>query len=433
MKFCYERLFCMKILLSHPTGNRNVREVIAALSRAGQLKEFHTTIAANPNSSLLKILPNSLKKEWLRRSYNLPDQLIVSHPFLEAARIFLSKVGLQSAVAHESGWASVDSVYQNLDHSVASRLKLLAENEAVQAVYAYEDGALETFRQAKKLGIKCIYDLPIAYWETARELLLKEAKRLPDWAITLGGGINDSYAKLDRKTQEMELADLIVCPGKFVSDSIPFWAKEKEILIVPFGSPKVIQLNPIRKHDDMNRNDRPLRLLFVGSMGQRKGLGDLFEAVKKFSSREVELIVMGSLMAPMEFYRSLFPEFKYEKGRPHNEVLELMRSCDVFCLPSIVEGRALVMQEAMSQGLPLIITANTGGEDLIIEGETGFLVPSSSPDSIAEKINWFLGNREKICVMGELAKKHAALYSWENYGNKISEKLESFFSSSTCE
>ena len=96
-----------------------------------------------------------------------------------------------------------------------------------------------------------------------------------------------------------------------------------------------------------------------------------------------------------------------------------MRSCDVFCLPSIVEGRALVMQEAMSQGLPLIITPNTGGEDLVIEGRTGFLVPLRSPQTIAQKLSWFLDNREAIPDMGIMAKEHAAKYTWKDYAQKI--------------
>ena len=77
------------------------------------------------------------------------------------------------------------------------------------------------------------------------------------------------------------------------------------------------------------------------------------------------------------------------------------------------------MQEAMSQGLPIIITPNTGGEDLVIEGKTGFLVPIRSPEKIAEKINWFLENRQMIAEMGKYAQQHAATYTWNEYGNRI--------------
>lgn len=410
----------MRILLSHPTGNRNVREVMGAMLRADQLAEFHTTIAANRHSPWLKILPENLQKEWLRRYYDVPYGKLKSHPYHELARLILQKFGINSLVQHESGWASVDRVYKGFDRAVAARTRYLAERGEIEAVYAYEDGALETFRQAKKYGLKCIYDLPIAYWETSRQLLLKEAERLPAWAITLGGGIRDSEEKLDRKTKEMELADAVICPGKFVSDSIPLWAKDKNLTISPFGSPSPNFFTENKFNKDVKS---PLRILFVGSMGQRKGLGDLFAAMRHFSPKEVELVVMGSLLAPMEFYKEQLPHFRYEGGRPNEQVLTLMRSCDIFCLPSIVEGRALVMQEAMSQGLPLIITANTGGEDLIQHGQTGFLVPTGSPESIAEQIAWFLDNRKDIPSMGKLAQQHASLYTWEEYGSRISKGI----------
>jgi len=98
-----------------------------------------------------------------------------------------------------------------------------------------------------------------------------------------------------------------------------------------------------------------------------------------------------------------------------------MRRCDVFCLPSIVEGRALVMQEAMSQGLPLIITPNTGGEDLIIEGTTGFLVPIRRPDLIAERIAWFADHRATLFEMSRAAATKAGQFTWAEYGKIIAD------------
>jgi glycosyltransferase involved in cell wall biosynthesis len=104
-----------------------------------------------------------------------------------------------------------------------------------------------------------------------------------------------------------------------------------------------------------------------------------------------------------------------------------MQTCDVFCLPSIVEGRALVMQEAMSQGLPLIITPNTGGEDLIKQdGSTGFLVPIRSPEIIAEKLHWMLDNRAATMEMGQKAKQYAAEYTWKKYGNGIINAIKEY-------
>jgi glycosyltransferase involved in cell wall biosynthesis len=314
----------------------------------------------------------------------------------------------------------MDAIYQDFDAAVARRLTSLQARHGANTVYAYEDGALATFKQAKKLGMQCIYDLPIAYWETGRHLMQEEAVRLPQWAPTLGGGIQDSAAKLARKTQELELADVVVTPSLFVRDSLPSWAQAKPTIMVPFGSPaSATSALPTAAQ----RAGRPLRVLFVGALGQRKGLGDLMAAVQLLNRSDLELVLLGTPLAPLEFYRQQLPQLTYEPGRPHDQVLALMRTCDVFCLPSIVEGRALVMQEAMSQGLPLLITPNTGGEDLIEEGRTGFLVPIRSPEAIAEKLTWFLDNRTAIPEMGRLAQQLAARYTWDNYGAQVFNQL----------
>jgi len=405
------------MLITHPTGNQNVRAVIAAMAAAGCLHEFNTTLSFNAKAAWLKLLPKGIRAECLRRSFPARQQQVHTHPWREVARMVLPKVGLYHFLRHETGWASIDGVYREFDKAVAARLRRSVHKHGVSLVYAYEDGALATFKQAKALGVTCVYDLPIAYWKTARRLLMEEALRLPGWALTLKGGIQDSPEKLERKTQEMELADIVVGPSSFVENSLPRWAKEKKMIMAPFGSPAPVTANENTTRTGFNKR---LRVLFAGSMSQRKGLGDLFAAMRLLKRQDLELVVMGSPEAPMEFYRKEYPHFTYEPGRPNPEVLALMRTCDVFCLPSIVEGRALVMQEAMSQGLPLIITPNTGGEDLIKQdGSTGFLVPVRSPEMIAEKLNWLLDNRAAAVEMGIKAKQHAAAYTWQKYGDSI--------------
>jgi glycosyltransferase involved in cell wall biosynthesis len=406
------------ILFSHPTGNAYVRAALTGLLTAGALKEFHTTIAAYPGNAWDRLGRTSWGREFQRRSYDERLQpLTVQHPFRELGRMLANRLKLHRLTRHETGVFCIDAVYQGLDRAASRELR--ANHRRFTGVFACEDGALESFRTAYELGIHRFYDLPIAYWKTAQQLLREEAQRLPGWEPTLGG-TRDSAAKLARKAEELELAEVVFCPSQFVADSLPVKARAaKKIIIAPFGSPPS---GPPKKAAPTS--DLRLRVLFAGSMSQRKGLGDLFAAVRQLNRSDVELVVMGSLQAPMEFYRNEFAGFTCEPGRPHAQVLELMRTCDVFCLPSIVEGRALVMQEAMSQGLPLIITPNTGGDDLIDEGITGFLVPIRRPDILAEKINWFADNRSALPEMSRAAQAKAAEFTWEKYGRIIVEGVK---------
>jgi len=410
------------LLFSHPTGNANVRAALIGLFEAGLLGEFHTTVACYPGN-LWDVLGRSpWGRELKRRTFDERLRpLTVQHPLRELGRMLAGRLGLRALDRHETGVLCIDAVYQALDRIAAKRLRKLPK--LYSGVYTYEDGALETLKAASDLSIRRIYDLPIAYWQTLRRLLAEEAERLPGWKTTLGGGVSDSETKLDRKTRELELSEVVICPSQFVARSLPETARQqKRIVVAPFGSPPA---SPSRSRASTAAGGR-LRVLFVGSMSQRKGLGDLFAAMRMLDRRDVELVVMGTPQAPMEFYRHEFAGFTYEPNRPHAEVLELMLGCDVFCLPSIVEGRALVMQEAMSRGLPLIITPNTGGEDLIEEGVTGFLVPIRSADKLTERIAWFADNRPALLEMSRTAQAKASQLTWDAYGKTIANAILDF-------
>ncbi len=401
------------IVLSHPSGNANVRAVLSALEDSELLAKYVTALAWSDRAAWLQLLPPGIRAKLARRAYTIPGRKLQLQPAREIARLLAGDSAMAKQLTeHERGWASIDQVWQRVDQAAAKYLRAHAAKEDIRGIYAYEDCALESFRVARELGIRRIYDLPIAYYETAQELLREEADRYPDWEPTLGG-TRDSAEKLARKAEELELAEMVVCPSGFVLDSLPDKARTaRECIVVPFGSPTVALA-------DQARGEGPLRVLFAGAMTQRKGLADLFAAMELISRGDVELVVMGSLLRPLEWYRERCPRFTYAPPRPHAEVLRLMLSCDVFVLPSIVEGRALVQQEAMACGLPLIATKNAGGDDLIIEGETGFLIPIRSPVALAEKISWCAANREAISGMRIAAQRRAAELTWPDYGRKV--------------
>ena len=407
--------FPLKTLLLHPSGNTFSRALLRGLVERDMLGLFVTSIVARKSAPLVRLLPEPLRREILRREFEAPAGRVWSRPWREWGRIFASRLGLKSLTQNETGWLSWEAVFSDLDRFVARSLESAVAKFGVSTVYCYEDAALHVFGAARRLGLRSAYDLPIAYWETGRRLMQEERERLPEWDVTMPG-TRDSQRKLDRKTAELELADVVVCPSKFVYDSLPAWCRDgKRCMVAEFGSPPVAA----GAGERVRQAGQPLRVLFAGSMTQRKGLADVFEAMKILKRNDVQLVVFGSPVAPMEFYRGQFPDFIHEPPRPHEEVLRLMETCDVLVLPSIVEGRALVQQEAMSRGLPLIITRNTGGEDLVEDGKAGFLVPIRAPGRIAECIAWFADHPEELRAMQEHACRAAGRLTWDGYAEKI--------------
>ena len=161
------------LTFTHPTGNANVREAARALNEAGLLSSFWTTVYWREESLLNSLLPAALASELSRRAFpHVQREQVHSYPWLEAGRLVARRMGLSQLTRHETGPLSVDAIYRSLDRKVASWLLRATD---VLAVYAYEDGALESFRAAQQQGIRVIYELPIGYWRAYRKILGEEA------------------------------------------------------------------------------------------------------------------------------------------------------------------------------------------------------------------------------------------------------------------
>jgi len=405
----------MNCLLAHPTGNNFVRETAVGLHASGQLMELHLSIAACGGNLFDQLSRFPGMSELARRRY--PDGLrsmLRLHPGREVGRLLAQRMGWRGLLMHEAGWASIDACYQYFDQTVANRLNA---SHQIDCVYAYEDGARDTFAAALKQGLRRVYDLPIVHWQMSRQIMQEEAERMPAWRPTLTA-VFDSREKCARKDEELAMADCVICPSPFVANSLPRYIREqKAVHVIPFGSPQ-ISAPSIR-----SAANRKLRILFAGSMSQRKGLGDLMAAMRLLDPAQFELHVLGAPMAPMAFYRQECPDFIHHGPCPHEQVLELMKSCDVFALPSLVEGRALVQQEALSCGLPIIVTGNAGASDLVEDGTAGFLVPIRSPEKIAEKLQLLRQDPDLLASMQEAAPAKAASVSWGAYRERIAEAV----------
>jgi glycosyltransferase involved in cell wall biosynthesis len=300
----------------------------------------------------------------------------------------------------------------DLDRKVASVLR----HKFVNAVYCYEDTALETFREAKRQGLRCLYDLPIGYWRAGRRLLADEAERRPEWLPTMAG-LKDSEEKLARKDAELRLADRILVASSFTKMTLqecPF--PIAPITVIPYGANDV--LSP---QDKVVRSSAGsvLRILFVGGLSQRKGIADLFEAVDTLGA-QVELTVIGRRpAAPCQALDSALRKHRWIESLPREQILEQMRAHDVLVFPSLFEGFGLVVTEALSQGLPVITTPHTCGPDVLTDGEDGFMVPIRDPQAIAEKLELLHRDRERLAAMSEAASEKAKMLTWESYRHGI--------------
>ena len=117
--------------------------------------------------------------------------------------------------------------------------------------------------------------------------------------------------------------------------------------------------------------------------------------------------------------------FEWLGSVPHELVFTIMRQHDIFVFPSLFEGLALVILEAMAQGLPVITTRNSGGPMAIDDGVNGFIVPIRDPDAIVGRVLELHGDRDRLASMGMAAWSKAEQMSWAARGRLMVDMLRS--------
>jgi glycosyltransferase involved in cell wall biosynthesis len=145
-------------------------------------------------------------------------------------------------------------------------------------------------------------------------------------------------------------------------------------------------------------------LLFVGRLDPQKGPLQLLEAAAELFTEhsDLQLVMVGD--GPLATELRAWTVVRALESRIHlvgwqADVAGLMRAADVFVLPSLWEGLPNVVLEAMAAGTPVVATDVEGVRDLLIEGDSGTIVPRNGEFPLAQAIGHVLGNREQARKM----------------------------------
>ena len=409
----------MKITIYHPQGNANVRASALAFEEAGILHEYHTSIACFEGSYLNALAHFRPFAEFKRRKLETAlEKFTKTSPMLEMGRILASKGKFTPLIKHEKGVFSVSAITRNLDKKVSSSIEK-AKDKGLTAIYAFEDGAVQSFREAKKHGLICIYDLPTGYWRAKLKILEAEKAKFPEWQNTIRALI-DSEEKLTLKDEEIALAERIIVASRFTASTLTDYPGAlPPVHIVPYGFPSVAG---IRRHNNFDKRS-PIKLLFVGNLSQQKGIANLFDAVKGLEDR-VSLTLIGKKATDdCASLNAALARHNYIPGLPHHEVLAAMRSHDVLVFPTLFDGFGLVITEAMSQGTPVITTQHSAGPDLIEHGKNGWLVEAGSTEKLRAAIEHLIEHPGQITEAGNSAMETARLRPWSVFRKELAEAV----------
>lgn len=283
----------------------------------------------------------------------------------------------------------------------------------------YRTQGYHTTNKIKKDNIEtlCIMEEVNSHVENYHSILLNEYREIN----TKIAFEFDPEAKL--RLEMYERCDAILCPSDFVKRSfISKGFDESKLIKVNFGFPPT----DINYDRALKTKDDVFRILFVGQIHYRKGLRYAIEAFRKLKHPRKEFVIVGPTTLITGLEHTQIPSNVIFKGILKGKALDMeYKSANIFVLPSLEEGLALVQGEALSHGLPLIITTNTGGDDFIQEGREGFIVPIQSSEALYEKFQELADNVDLQNSMSINALDTAKrLGSWETAASKLLEEIQ---------
>lgn len=405
------------VIVSHPSRVLVSYQSALAMQQAGLLCHFETGFFYKKNkawSIALKILPKvtaeRVERHLLRRSFNGLD-IVKSHPLMDMILSVISRIGCPVHI----WWAIFRIRNEYFDASVARSVRSFRP----QAVIAYDTSALNTFKACEHVGALRLLDQVVGHIKFGLEILKEEAQKHPEFA---DGCLYERLDwALDRCTNEALMADMIFAPSEYVRDTlIGVGVPSSHIRILPYG------VDVERFSPGIKLRGEPFRILFVGQISQRKGIKYLLEAFKNLRLEKAELVLMGDVIGSGDGLIPYEGIFKHIKSVPYAELPQYYRSADIFVYPSLHEGSALAIYEAMATGLPIITTHNSGS--VVRDGEEGFIVPIRDIEALMEKILRLYQDENLRNSMGEKARIRVENFTWAQYRLRLADTVRGLIS-----
>jgi glycosyltransferase involved in cell wall biosynthesis len=260
---------------------------------------------------------------------------------------------------------------------------------------------------------------------SVRRILERELSDHPDCAGSLRKEWELSLPEADfeRLTAETKLANQFLVASSFTRRTlIENGASPASIRVVPYGVDLTRFAPPERRAATAGR----LRLLFVGTINQRKGIKYLLEAMRLLGSASVELTVCGRVVDDLALFKPFSNNVQVRPSVSLSELQAAYRNADLFVFPSVAEGFAQVLLESLASGLPILSTTHTAAPDLIEEGREGFVVEPRRPDLLASRIEWALAHRAELADMRLAARSRAEYFTWQRFQDGIVNAVQEF-------
>jgi glycosyltransferase involved in cell wall biosynthesis len=270
---------------------------------------------------------------------------------------------------------------------------------------------LATGNEARRRGMKYVCDRGSTHIRHQDEILRAEHRR---WSLEYTG-IDPRIVR--REEEEYASADLITVPSTFVRDTfVARGVAAQKVKVLSYG----VDLE--RFHPVATPAPGHFDVLFVGGLSLRKGIPYLLRAFAALRHPYKTLTIAGtqerSVVDRMVGLRLLTGDVKLLGHVPQPDLKNLMSRSHVLVLPSLEEGLAMVMAQALACGCPVIATRNTGAADLFEDGREGYIVEAADARALTDRMQAFADDLALQQRMRAAAVERVrSIGGWSAYGD----------------
>jgi glycosyltransferase involved in cell wall biosynthesis len=221
-----------------------------------------------------------------------------------------------------------------------------------------------------------------------------------------------------RLIEEVKMYDCVLAPSAIVRESfIQQGVPAGIIKVIPYAA-NVKRFYPLEKR---GKDTDRFNILCVGHVSLRKGQLYLLEAVKQLNDKRLHVTLIGQIEPRIEPLLAPYQHLFTHIPRVDNAQLNEYYNCaDVFVLPSLEEGLAVVLCEALATGLPIIATRESGAAEIIEHDRSGKIVSASSATQLANAIAEMANSPDKVHEFSSQATVAATrTHNWDQYVDRL--------------
>lgn len=297
---------------------------------------------------------------------------------------------------------------------VLSGLRNPREGSGVVMAYSY--AARDIFRWARRHGWRTV----LAQIDPGppEQRILQKLHQAPGLSH---GWQPPPEAYWQRWREECELAEHIVVNSKWSEQALLEEGIEaSKISCIPLAYEASAAPSP-RSYPEQFSQARPMRVLFLGQVNLRKGIGPLLEAIKKLKDEPIEFTFVGPIQLEVPRDILLQPRVKWIGHVPHGETAGHYRYADLMIFPTFSDGFGLTQLEAQGWHLPIIASRFCG--DVVQDGRNGLLLPEVSAAAIASALAKLLRQPAELRRMSN-ASSVDAQFSLDSVGKRWNELID---------